>query len=264
MKELSVLLPAFNEEDNLELMIDTWNIYKDNLLQDYKLNLEIIIVNDGSRDNTKSIGENLSEKHENVTLINHETNKGLGEAIKTGITYILNKCPNSEYTCIMDCDNTQDPKYITDMLSRLTKNDSDVVIASRYQKGAKVIGVSPLRQLTSFGALFIFSMLLRVKDVRDYTCGYRLYKNDILNKSNEIFGKDLIKESGFSCMAELLYKLFLCGARFSEVPFVLRYDSKKGSSKMKVTKTVIDSFKLIRKLKKNKRNVKKQLKKLGL
>lgn len=252
MNQLSVLLPAYNEEENLELMINTWNNYKSKLFQDFDLNLEIIIINDGSSDSTESIAKALCEKHKNVTLINHEVNKGLGQAVKTGISYILNNCPNSKYTCIMDCDNTQDPKYITNMLSRLTKDNSDVVIASRYRKGAKVIGVSPLRLTTSSGARYIYSLLLRVKNVRDYTCGYRLYKNDILKKSFDVFGEDLIKENGFTCMAELLYKLYLCGAKFSEIPFVLRYDSKKGTSKMKVTKTVLDSFKLIIKLRKNK------------
>lgn len=253
MKSLTVLLPAFNEEGNLEQMIKSWNKYKTDLEQDFQLDLQIIIINDGSSDNTENIAESLTKSHDNVTLINHEKNKGLGEAIKTGITHVINNCPESEFACIMDCDNTQDPKYILDMLPCQKSENSDVVIASRYRKGSKVIGVSPLRQLTSYGARFVFSTLLRVKNVRDYTCGYRLYKTEILKMAHGIFGEDLIKEKGFSCMAELLYKLHLCGAKFSEVPFVLRYDSKKGASKMKVTKTVFDSFSLIFRLKRNKR-----------
>lgn len=246
MDELTVLLPAYNEEDNIESLVERWQQYCEPLVEKYGLYLQIIVVNDGSSDGTSLIGKMLEKKHTNFTLLNHIKNKGLGEAVKTAITYVIKSCPNSKYACLMDCDNTQDPKYIMDMLEKIGLGkevlEADVVIASRYQKGSRVHGVSKPRLLTSEGAKYVYGALLTVKGVKDYTCGYRLYSKEILERAYEYFGDTIIEEAGFTCMSELLYKLYLVKARFAEIPFELRYDFKQGQSKMKVLKTAINSF----------------------
>lgn len=247
--ELAVVLPAYNEQDNLESLVENWQQYRMILKKEYNLNLKIFIINDGSKDNTGSIGEKLEYNYDNVTLLNHISNKGLGEAVKTGLSHIVKNCTACVFACIMDCDNTHDPKYILDMIIKEKETGADVTIASRYQKGSKVKGVSSFRLFTSEGARFVYSSILGVKNVRDYTCGYRLYKTEMLSKAFKRFGDSLISEKGFTCMAELLYKLYCCGAVFTEIPFELRYDFKKGASKMKVVKTALDSVKLAFKLK---------------
>lgn len=253
MNEIIVLLPAYNEEKNIDELVNRWQDLRAVLTKKYKLFLKIVLINDGSSDSTKEIGSKLEKKYDNFTLLNHEGNKGLGMAVKTGIEYIINNCPKSVFFCIMDCDNTQHPKYIRQMLQKQTETKADVVIASRYQTGASIKGVPKLRLLTCKGAKFIYSALLNVKNVRDYTCGYRLYKKTIIEKLYERFGNNFVEENGFACMAELLYKLYLVNASFSEVPFELRYDYKKGNSKMKVVKTIFNSLKLIITLKKIKK-----------
>jgi dolichol-phosphate mannosyltransferase len=220
----------------------------------YGLRLQIVAVNDGSKDRTKEIAERLEKEHDNFKLINHPHNKGLGEAVKTGLLYFTEECPDSTHMCLMDCDNTQDPVYITDMLDRMNEKSADVVIASRYQSGAEVKGVSGIRLLMSGGAKYVFSVLLHVPGVRDYTCGYRLYGREILKKAGGRFGEGLVAESGFTCMVELLYKLYCCGAVFTEIPFELRYDYKKGSSKMAVLRTAVNSLRLSLELKRIKRS----------
>lgn len=258
MNELMVMLPAYNEEENLEVLVHQWQAYKDEIQETFDLYLRIVVTNDGSKDRTKEIGEMLQGKFDNFTLVNHEKNKGLGQAVKTGIIYILENYPHSVFTCIMDCDNTHDPRYVLDMLNKQKETSADVIIASRYQEGSKVKGVSPFRLFTSEGAKYVYSLILRVKEVRDYTCGYRLYNNSLLNQTYLRFGDHLVEERGFTCMAELLYKLYACGGTFSEVPFELRYDLKGGASKMKVIKTAVDSVGLalkLKKLRKEKRGV---------
>lgn len=254
MNELTVLLPAYNEEENVESLVERWQQYCLPLIEKYGLSLQIVVVNDGSSDGTSSIGEMLEKKYSNFTLLNHIKNKGLGEAVKTAITYIIENCPNSRYACLMDCDNTHDPKYIMDMLEKTGMNkqitDVDVVIASRYQKGSNVHGLAKHRVLTSEGAKYVYGALLTVKGVKDYTCGYRLYSKEILQRAYQFFGDKIIEEAGFTCMSELLYKLYIVKARFAEIPFELRYDFKKGQSKMKLLKTAINSFLLAFRLRK--------------
>lgn len=253
--KLNVILPAFNEEDNVVELTNEWEKYKKIVCEKYNLELQILVVNDGSTDNTKILSEKLETQYENFKLINHDRNKGLGEAVKTAIKYSIKDKDNiNGYLCIMDCDNTHSPKYIIDMLREIksykNKNGADVVIASRYQNGAKVKGLSKYRLLMSECARFVYGVLLRVKNVKDYTCGYRLYTNQILNKAYDHFGEQIIEEKGFACMVELLYKLHCIGAFFKEIPFELRYDLKLGSSKMKVLKTAVNSLKLTFKLNK--------------
>ncbi|MDD2190912.1 MAG: glycosyltransferase family 2 protein [Eubacteriales bacterium] len=249
MSNITVVLPAYNEEENIQTMVERWQQFREVLKNQYRLELQIIAVNDGSKDRTREIAEGLEKVHDNFKLVNHSHNKGLGQAMRTGIFYFLRECPDSTMMCLMDCDNTQDPVYITDMLDRMKESASDVVTASRYQKGAEVKGVSGIRLLMSSGAKYVFSVLLHVPDVKDYTCGYRLYSRRILLNASERFGEDLIEENGFTCMVELLYKLYSCGAVFAEIPFELRYDYKKGASKMAVLKTAVNSICLALRLK---------------
>lgn len=250
MNELMVLLPAYNEEENLESLVNCWQSHRKSIFENYNLGLHVVVVNDGSADQTKRIGEELAAHYDNVTLLNHEKNRGLGQALKTGIWFVLNEHPDAAFTCLMDCDNTHDPKYVLDMLEKQLETSADVIIASRYEAGAKVYGLSKARIFLSEAARFVYSLVLKAERVRDYTCGYRLYRTEMLQKAYDRFGENLIEERGFSCMAELLYKLYACGSVFAEVPFDLRYDLKGGQSKMKVMKTVVNSMKLVFRLRK--------------
>lgn len=244
-KKLYVVLPAYNEEENVEVMVKGWLHYQERIRDKFRLGLQIVIVNDGSGDGTKEIGERMEKAFPECRLLDHSVNRGLGEALKTGLSYAVSK-EDCDCVCVMDCDNTQKPRYIGRMLYGMYKTEKkpDVVIASRYCRGSEVHGVAGHRLLTSQGARFVYQLVLGVPGVRDYTCGYRLYKKEILLRAMELYGENLIKERGFTCMAELLYKLHRSGAVFMEVPFSLHYEDKKGTSKMKVVKTALNSIKL--------------------
>lgn len=127
------------------------------------------------------------------------------------------------------------------MLEKM-KNGTQCVIASRYRPGSEVIGVPQNRKFLSDFAKIYYNIILHVPNVRDYTCGYRIYSYDIISNAMTCYGEALVKKKNFTCMMEILYKLSLIGCRFDEVPFVLRYDKKEGSSKMKILHTVIDSL----------------------
>jgi len=250
MNKLTVVLPAYNEEENLETLYRRWEEQRDLLSDEFNLILHVVVVDDGSSDSTGEIAERIENNNDCFTLIGHKENKGLGGAVRTGIKYFLEECRNSPYMCIMDCDNTQDPVYISDMLKVMNTKEADVVIASRYREGSKVDGVTQWRLMMSGGAKLVFSNLLKVPGVRDYTCGYRLYGREKLKDASERFKDKLIEENGFTCMVELLYKLYSCGAKFLEIPFRLRYDKKKGNSKMSVINTAVRSAMLALRLKK--------------
>lgn len=244
-KKLVVILPAYNEEKDVERLVKRWNELQKDISDTYHLALKIVVVNDGSKDRTETICKQLENTYSHFKLVNHEHNKGLGRAVETGFNYAMKSEAECEYICVMDCDNTQDPKYIMDMLEKISgREHKDIIIASRYQNGAKVYGLAKYRLLMSEGARIVYQSILRIKNVRDYTCGYRLYRKSILQRAVNKYGEAWITQRGFTCMTEILYKLYCVGAVCSEVPFQLHYDYKQGKSKMKVFKTAKDSVAL--------------------
>ena len=141
----------------------------------------------------------------------------------------------------MDGDNTHDPCYVISMLEQICKG-YDCIIASRYCDRSKTKGVSPFRLFLSWGARVYYTLVLGVKNVKDYTCGYRAYTYKIISEAEERFGQQFVEHRSFACMMEVLYKLSLLGAKFQEVPFELRYDNKEGESKMRLAKTIRESL----------------------
>ena len=82
--------------------------------------------------------------------------------------------------------------------------------------------------------LIFLKIFFPLRGVREYSCGYRAYSASIITKAISVYGNSFIqlRGLGFTCTLEKLVKLHMIGARFSEVPFVLRYDKKVGESKM--------------------------------
>ena len=120
------------------------------------------------------------------------------------------------------------------------------MIASRFQPGAEVVGVPASRKLYSDRASAGCSRsLFPIRGVRDYTCGYRAYRADALRQATDKYGDELITETGFSCMADVLLKLRRLPLTMSEVPLELRYDRRGAGSKMRVLRTIRQTLLLI-------------------
>ena len=238
MKMIFAVLPCFNEEENIGQLLDKWFAMGKKLeLMNYSL--RIIGVDDKSTDRTLDILRRAEKNFNNVTVIAHAKNLGLGGVVKTAFNFFIKEGEEDDYCVLMDGDNSHDPEYILPMLEKIC--ECDCVIASRYCMESVVLGVPSYRLILTICAKFYYRVLLHVPGVNDYTCGYRLYKYEIIKKADDIFGEKFITRRSFACMMEVLYKLHLVGCRFIEVPFKLRYDNKKGKSKMKVLHTVKES-----------------------
>lgn len=225
IKSVFIGLPCYNEERDINELINRILEIEDIVKNKFNLQMQIICVNDGSTDETEKIIKSREEK--NICLINHETNKGLGEAIKTLLKEFKNSGNEKDYLIIMDADNSHNPKYIIDLIKKQLDTNSDIVIASRYQKGTKISGLKKYRIAISNLAKIWYTKMLQIPDVKDYTCGYRLYTYNSINNALEEYKNNLITQSSFACMMELLYKLYQNGAKITEIPFSLEYDKKK-------------------------------------
>jgi dolichol-phosphate mannosyltransferase len=234
-----VMLPAFNEEESLPDLLAGLG----DLAHESGIPYRIVVVDDGSADKTAEIADELSLSLP-VQLVKHEKNKGLGEALMTGIRTVLEQAGDNDILITMDSDNTHPPHLLMEMVGKI-RNGLDVVIASRFRSGARVIGVPAHRELMSQGVRFLFTVFFPTIGVRDYTCGYRAYRVSSLRAAQRHYGDQLISESGFACMVDLLLKLRKQKAIFGEVPLILRYDRKGGASKMNVSRTIYRTLRLL-------------------
>lgn len=233
-----VVLPAYNEQDAIAPLIEQIRaVARKRFLEPVK----VIVVDDGSADETAPRVRSLED--ENTLLVQHPQNRGLGEAIKTGLLRALELAGADSVIVTMDADNTHPPGLLPRMIATL-EGGNDVVIASRYQPGARVVGLSRFREFLSTGMRWLFQILLPIRGVRDYSCGYRAYRAEILRRAFERWGNDFISHPGFSCMVDILLKLNRLGAVMTEVPLVLHYENKRGKSKMNISRTIRETLRL--------------------
>lgn len=238
--KIHIVLPAYNEEASLFQLLTRLDF----ALQDSNLNGEIYVVNDGSTDNTVNIAKSFKGLTK-VNIINQEINLGLAETIKNGLFTTLEYCESEEdIIIVMDADNSHSPGLMNRMVN-LVKEGCDIVIASRYQKGARIKGLSNFRKILSIGASILFRVMVRIPHVKDYTCGYRAYKVAMLKKAMNHYKSDFIKQTGFACMIEILLRMQKFDPIIEEVPLILRYDMKESASKMKIKRTIYQTLQML-------------------
>lgn len=238
---ITVVLPAYNEEEALPPLLESL----EKLHKDHLPGLRVLVVDDGSKDATAAVVQERVTSEGWLRLVPHSHNMGLSQAVQTGFGAALEGAQPDDVVITMDADNTHPPDLIPGMLAKLEEGN-DVVIASRYRPGAKVYGVPSYRQLFSVGMRLLFQLALPIRGVRDYSCGYRAYRAEALQRAYAHYGEDFITEQGFSCMVEILCQLSrLRPMRFAEVPLILHYDRKPGETKMRVTKTITDTLRLL-------------------
>lgn len=221
-------LPAYNEEIALPRLLARIERLRQSLPEP----ITVVLYNDGSTDGTAALAREWQQRLP-LVILDGVVNKGLGAGLRALVDYAVANAAADDVLVVMDCDDTHDPAQIADMLRRLAEG-SDVVIGSRYVRGALIRGVPLLRRVTALGAAALFKLIHPVRGVWDYTCGYRAYRVGILKEAARRYGSALIAEKGFACMVELLLKLNTLPARFAEVPLQLRYDQKPTETKMGV------------------------------
>jgi dolichol-phosphate mannosyltransferase len=238
-RTLFIVLPAYNEAENLPRQLETLRETMTATRDHYR----VIVVDDGSRDATAQVAETFAEAMP-LTLVRHPVNQGLGAALRDGLAEALDQAGESDIVVTMDADDTQTSVLIDQMVQRIDAG-CDVVIASRYRPGSRVVGVPLVRRVLSRGASWLMRAVLPIHGVRDFTCGCRAYRVTVLRRAIAHYGGELITQDGFQCMVDILLRLRPLGVTFGEVPLLLRYDRKSGKSKMAVGRTTWNTLRLL-------------------
>ena len=217
---VSIILPAFNEEAILENNVSLLYDYLETLEGLYAW--EIIIVNDGSTDNTRSIADALAESKPNLSAYHHIVNRNLGTALRTGF-----KHSNGDYVIVLDIDLSYSPDHIEKLLSEIKTTQADMVIASPYMKGGKNTAVPKLRLLLSKTVNFMMRKASRL-NIYTFTGMVRAYNGDFIRSLNT-------KSSTFDINTEILLKAYILRARVIEIPAHLDWSEQQKLGKIRTS-----------------------------
>ncbi len=234
------LLPVLNEAENLPRLAET---IADCASQVNGLDFEIVAVDDGSTDGSWAVLEDL-KRHFPVFPLRHARNLGPGAAFRTGFDAVLKKADSGDFLITMDADNTHDIRTVKEIVAAL-RNGYDAAIASVYAPGGGFQNVPWLRVVLSHACNSLYRTFFPMRGVREYTGFYRGYRVEALRAAREKLGGDLFTAPGFGAMAELLIRLRRARLRMTEVPMIVRYAEKRGTSKMRILRTVREHLRII-------------------
>lgn len=222
--KLSVIIPCYNEKKRFNGGIEHFLNY----LNGQKYQWEIILVNDGSSDNTLNLMKNISNKDKRIKVLSYAKNRGKGHAIKIGV-----EKAKGEMILFSDLDHSVPISTIESFFKYFQKG-YDVVIGSRRVEGSKFLRHQhPLRENLGRG----FTLLVRIFvdwPIKDATCGFKAFSQKAAKK---LFSR--ISIYGWAFDAELLFLCKKYGYKYAQAPVV--WQDVKGS-KVTLTRDIAGSL----------------------
>lgn len=221
MSNALVIIPTYNERENISMMIDTvFALPKD---------FDILIVDDGSPDGTADVVMNLQETYNTPSetrlhLMRRQGKQGLGTAYIAGFKYGLQH--GYDFLLEMDCDFSHDPKDLIHLYLECAEFGQDLSIGSRYASGVNVVNWPMGRVLMSYFAS-IYVRIITGMPITDTTAGFVCYKKKVL----ETIQLDEIRFVGYAFQIEMKFLAWKYGFKLKEVPIIFT-ERTRGVSKM--------------------------------
>ena len=218
MSDSIILIPTYNEKENIEKIIRAIN--------GLEKSFHILVIDDGSPDGTAKIVHNLidTEFKDRLFIIERSGKLGLGTAYIAGFKWALEH--NYEYIFEMDADFSHDPNDVPRLYSACHDEGYDVAIGSRYVSGVNVVNWPIGRVLMSYFASKYVRFITGFK-VHDTTAGFKCYKRKVL----ETIELDKIRFKGYAFQIEMKFTAYKIGFKIKEVP-VIFVNRREGVSKM--------------------------------
>lgn len=200
---VTLVLPAFNEAGVLEAHVTDIMVYLEGLADRFRF--EVLVINDGSSDDSGAIASRLRARYANLRVINHPKNFGLGQAFKTSFA-----ASRGDYVITYDVDLSYSPDHIEALLEAIVREKAKLVLASAYMPGGRVTNVPFKRRvLSQWGNRFLrffarghFSTL---------TCMVRAYDGPFVRRL-------FLRSTGMDIMPELVQKTMILNGRIVEIP----------------------------------------------
>lgn len=240
MVEYSIVIPAYNEAARISATLTHIIGFMDQYAKSY----EIIVVNDGSKDNTAELVKMYSQEHPQVILLD-KPHRGKGPTIWSGVT-----SSHGSYIYMYDADSSSPITEIKKLSLWLKEHNYDIAIASRGAVGSRRVNEPLYRHL--MGKVFnLFVQLIAIKGISDTQCGYKLFKRkaaqDIFARL-KIYGdsaKELEKPYLGAWDVEVLFVAKKLGYKIKEVPVVWTYVTERNLNHVEDSlKMLIDVIKV--------------------
>ncbi|MBW6451240.1 MAG: glycosyltransferase family 2 protein [DPANN group archaeon] len=216
----SIIIPAYNEEEAIEPVVNE-------ILEQFKDSIEIIIVDDGSSDKTYPRSLKLSKEHKNIKVIKHKINQGKVGGIRTGIN-----AATGDYIILTDADYTYPARYITNFIKELD-NGADLVLGSRFLNG---INNMPLFNRVGNTLFSFLTTYISCVNITDGQTGYRAFRKDMFDKLD-------VKAKSLEFETKMTVRSAKYGYNIVEIP--IEYRERLGTSKLN---PVVDGFKMFKAL----------------
>ena len=217
MSDSLVIIPTYNEIDNIEQIVTTTLELKDSF--------DILIVDDGSPDGTaEKVKELTQEFPGRIHLLEREGKQGLGTAYLAGFQFALKK--DYQFVFEMDADFSHNPEDLPRLKKACIDGKVDLAVGSRYVKGVNVVNWPMSRVLMSYFASFYVQVITGMP-IKDATAGFICYRRSLLEGLN----LKKIKFVGYAFQIEMKFRTWKGGFKITEVPIVFT-DRTRGESKM--------------------------------
>jgi len=188
MTRACILLPAYNEANHIGQLIDQIQHVKNNLP-----NLVILVVNDGSSDQTGPIAQ-----RNGAVVLSHPRNQGVGAAFRTGIEWALKE--GFDYLLHMDSDGQISPSDIPSLTNPVINGEFDLALGSRFKQGRRPLNMSPWKAWALYTAARIIGLLTGY-NLSDISCGFRCMNREVMQNLKPHFNYDYIQESLIQALA---------------------------------------------------------------
>ncbi len=217
MTDSLVIIPTYNEKENVEKMLET--------VMSLEYHFDVLIVDDGSPDGTARLVEEMAKSYpERIHILKRKGKLGLGTAYIAGFKWALER--SYDYIFEMDCDFSHNPQDLVRLRIPCAEGGAGVTVGSRYVKGGGVVDWPLNRRLISKGASIYVNTVLWL-GVKDSTAGFVAYKREVL----EAINLDAVRFIGYAFQIEMKYRAKRLGFKIAEVPISFS-DRILGTSKM--------------------------------
>jgi dolichol-phosphate mannosyltransferase len=215
--KLSIVIPAYNEEESITETIDQI----EEAFSKVSIDHEILVVNDNSKDNTAQVLEELSKKYPAVNYVTNLGPNGFGYAVRYGLERYSGDC-----VAVMMADLSDSPYDLIRYYNTMSEGNYDCVFGSRFMIGGKVVDYPFVKKVINRIANLIIRVVMRIK-YNDTTNAFKLYKREVIE------GVKPILSPHFNLTIELPLKAIIRGYSYSVVPNSWT-NRKYGVSKLKI------------------------------
>lgn len=238
--ELVIIMPAYNEGEHIAQNLNKAT----RVLESFHNDFCIIVVNDGSKDNTEEEIIKVAQNNSRIHYISYSKNKGKGGAICEGV-----KLAKGEYIAFLDSDLELPPIMLKDFLNTLKASNAHIAIGSKMHKKSKLY-YPLIRKIMSWGYYILLKLMFKLK-IKDTQTGIKLFRQDVIKP----ICRNLIT-TGFAFDIEILATASKKGYKIIEMPITLNFSRERREKSRMTLKTIFNVFKDTLQIKKHIKHIK--------